>query len=352
MSMSTTTPDPDKPETEQNVPKAPTAEPAEPAVTDRDVAAAEEPVESSTPREAPTMRQDAPNVASLGDFARFIKKTVDESGIDALYDANRDFDAYWHVADARSADESRMLKELSRQTKAGFVGPILASVRPDSTSVEFNNAVQSLLVFGAREDAESDVDAGDGSAADHPDRQAIANIVAALFLAGGADSDTVTGLMTQIDEENSLAVAKGVDPYGMCDGSFADKSFGRPGSRWYQHDYTSALRAYSSVGSVWLDGDRRANVLKIYQQRMDNRATIRYALILSVLFIAFMVLFHSGLFTGSPHVLMIVLCVILLVGVAAFIVWWFRKRPYNNFNGVIGLIYAVWVVYALSVVLW
>lgn len=326
-----------------------------------------DPVEPDTASVEPDTESDvkpaSPSAATIDGLAAFIKGIVDESGVTALYDGadERDFDAFWHVSDARSDEEKSLREELSFQSKTGLVGPILASVRADSTAVEFNNAVQAMLnshvspVDGAGKSDDDDVD--DASVNKHgtdtdTDQRPVPHVVAALFLAGGADTGMVHVLTRMIEDERAFAAEHGRNVDAVRDGSLADACFGQPDSRWYQHDYTGALLTYSSIGSIWLNEERRAKLRRIYWQRMDNIATLKYAVGLLVLIAAFMGLFHTGLFSGSGHVPMIVLCVLALIGIGVFAVLWFRKKPYNNLNGIIGLVYVVWVVYALSVVLW
>ncbi|RSX50365.1 hypothetical protein [Bifidobacterium callimiconis] len=310
------------------------------------------PVASETATESAATGAD-PLVAAL---AQRVRQTIDKEGTDALYDADRDFDEFWQTSTARSDDERRLLEALSRQTKAGLVGPILASVRPGSTAVEFNNAMQSMLDQDASEteepaDGETPGKTGNGVSGNDSARQTAARITAALFLAGGANPATTNTLMARVNADTATAKAGGISDDAIRNGWLGSKRYGKPNTRWYKHDFTGSLRAYTSLGSIWLNSERRVKIHNIHRQRMDNITTLKYAAVLTALFVAFMAVFHAGLFTATPHVLMIVLCVLAVAAFAAFAVHWFKTKPYNNLNGVIALIYAVWAIYALSVVL-
>ena len=304
----------------------------------------------STATAAPVETGADPLVTAL---AQRIRQTIDKEGADALSDADRDFNEFWQTSTARSDDERRLLTALADQTKAGLVGSILMSVRPGSTAVEFNNAMQAMLDQFEAESADSDESSSENRNVSR--RQIAARIAAALFLAGGADAAMTNALMARVNAEAAAAAVNGnatVVDNAIRNGKLGNELYGQPNTAWNKHDFTGSLHAFTSLGSIWLNSDRRVKIYNIHRQRLDNITSLKYGVVLLVMSIVFVVMFHAGLFSGAVHIPMIVLCVLALAAIAALAVRWFKTKPYNNLNGGIAVIYAVWAIYALSVVLW
>ncbi len=135
------------------------------------------------------------------------------------------------------------------------------------------------------------------------------------------------------DAGHPEAAAELADKYYNND-DFLDRSFDK------------AYYYYTKPGSVPLNSERQSKVKDIHAQEKENKFTLAFMVISTILAAVFLAFFNKGLFSDSSRLVVgiIILTLIILYDVAVF-VFYFKTSKMNSIRSALFLQIILWMIY-------
>jgi hypothetical protein len=141
------------------------------------------------------------------------------------------------------------------------------------------------------------------------------------------------------------------EPSGLSAVNGPDKDAPPSPAAWLLRDYTLAHHYYTRPGAMAMGTDRQRALRDIYRQHAANRTTLVFSGVVLALMIAFLALFHRGIFSGASRLAVGVVFTALsglayLGGILHNV-----RKPYNGLRWIVPAQYFIWSLYAFVLVL-
>lgn len=128
--------------------------------------------------------------------------------------------------------------------------------------------------------------------------------------------------------------------------SLADKYYHN--DNFMKRSFEEAFYYYTKPGSVSLKTNQQMNVIDIYKQKKENKLTLIFLCISTILFAVFIALFNKGMFSDSSRLIPgIIILLISILHVAGVFVYYFKKSKYNSIRNTLFLQYLIWTIYVI-----
>lgn len=210
----------------------------------------------------------------------------------------------------------------------------LLDITGDSNEADFDRKIRQLVPLSMSRGDEGAQ--GRGAAEQHRGIYA----VAALFIASGVPQERVYLWLSSSDAETELPpdqlLQKANDLYEK--------------KHWWERDYTLARHCYTALGAKPLGGVERARLMDIYQVRDENMQTLVRGIVFAVCVIVFTSVFGDNVATGTSVTGQAAICIALTFVVLALAFWRFRQKPFNGLSGLVPVLFALWLVFAILAV--
>lgn len=231
-----------------------------------------------------------------------------------------------------------------------------AIIPSDKVEIEVKEATDLYEAFKSRFGKSSAEDKDDAAIQYEANR--VIEAINTLCSAGISDGFYLLGRCylygdcnTAVDKEKAMQLMKIAADHGNS------KAAACLGDLYYESDdvlkrsYTTAHYYYTRPGSVALGSKQQTALQDIYKQEKANRSTLVFSGIIFALMIAFVSIFHRGIFTGSNRVAVGVIMLVLSFAAIAGAVVYYIKNRYNGIRWLNAVQFFLWAFYAFILVL-
>ena len=156
---------------------------------------------------------------------------------------------------------------------------------------------------------------------------------------------------TDIDASKGSELMKVATEQGIAEAAAEVGDFYYRSDDVLVRDFTLAHHYYTRPGAMAMGKDRQRALQDIYKQHTANKTTLFFSGLVLAMMIAFLVFFHTGIFSGGSRLVIgIILTIVSGLAFAASILY-HRVKQFNGLRWSVAVQYFVWALYVFILVL-